>query len=269
MKPGKINTLFRKQAQQLQLTLAAVIELRTIGSVHHFRVTYKKTRTLYRIVSVINGKHTYKMHDQLKKLYHQLGIIRDTQLQLQRLRKDAGLVKSRQDILLTGLKNRLKQAWMDFSKMIASIDTKKEMRLMPDAVPHLSRGVKINEWSKAEWKEVQKQVQVVKISNEGMHLIRKALKDLYYAAQFSKKWEAQVLTSSCWKLKDTGAIKLLLSHLGTYQDYVTLLRFAATNTSAKQSLTEKKRLQKIAADWRLKKNSLHQQLSQKLKSNLR
>jgi CHAD domain-containing protein len=265
MNPDKIKRLLTKQSSQLETALYEVRKKKSMESVHRFRVIYKKTRTLIRISKALSGRDSCKMPGPLRKLYHQSGLVRDTGLQLMRINKDSRKLKLADQANFSSLSQKRKQAWTDFLKRFDETAITKNIQAMVSCASQQPVKQSINRWMQVRKYAVQKTVSSGSMRNMGLHVVRKELKDLYYATLYCKDWKQKAGRLFGWKIKDNTIPARLLQDLGDYQDLVLLCGLLHKRNFALFSVNEKKRLRLLSINWQAEKKALRNTIMQELK----
>lgn len=233
--------------------------------IHQFRITYKKLRAFFRMLSLQNNiEKAITPSKKLKKVYTLLGTIRDLQLQQQRtiasnknLKKIApyiNLLQQQIDKLKPELLNLVKEKPVAKSKN--KIAAKLPEKISPEG---------FKKFAQQKWQAIHHILATGNFSDENIHTIRKLLKDLLYNLKADEAFDKQLSAMHIWKGKDAAYFADLLDELGIFQDKctaVTLLKTGWLNQLNKPGQEQTKFLKKI---WTAEKLHIKQALVKKLK----
>ncbi len=234
-----------------------------MDGMHEFRVVYKKLRAFLRMMSFGQGATpSLTMSKKLRKAYQIAGLVRDAQLQQQRIIEAAFqliLLPHRYLVLLQKEIDRQKPL---FAKLLSPGDIKhqdKKVRLLlpatfslPDAAPYFQD----------QWVAIRAAPASGRYCDQDLHSIRKRLKDVYYNQQLMKKDLPQPKLEE--KRQASAFYKTLLEELGSFQDMCTaiaLLDSFGTNRIPKK---DRQLLEVVKTVWLKNKTGMKQLLLSKL-----
>lgn len=226
-------------------------------SIHKFRVEYKKMRAFFRMLSHDSGRKI-KITKQLRHTYAAAGALRDLQLQQQRLALFPGR-KSKPALSISahaGKKMKQLKATLlkSFLKNPVAACKKEIMPLLPASftLSHFKRFIA------AKVNDINIIISKTPVSDNGIHMIRKSLKDVYYNLRLYKNKEHEKLLPFIYKGNEK-AFKELLTQLGDFQDKCVAIALLIKHQPA-HPVTYKK----IKTVWTNEKNILKQQLTKEL-----
>jgi len=234
-----------------------------VDAIHDFRVSYKKLRAFFRLVSAETNDEL-KVPRKLKKVYKALGVIRDMQLQRQKFK---GTVKPKQpQAYLTKLSREIKRQKEEllerFSDDIITESKKKIVASLPSKLGNSSSRDFIRK------KQSGNQVIITSgdFSDDNLHSIRKNLKDIYYIQEISLENENKRISTQKKKIKEKGPAKEFLDSMGDFQDKRTGISLIRNSWLMQFAKNEQALLIQIKQGWMKDKANMKRTLVRKLKS---
>ncbi len=262
-----ITNIFYKKLKRLSKHIVSGFD---IGTIHEFRLVYKKLRAFLCMIAKDGNKpgERIKISGKLKKSYHLLGTARDLQLQQKRILEATGgdLHKTNAYIILLQQEiDQLKPALVEiFSDNPVAASKKKTKASMPDGVP--LKGFR--EFLKKQWLSVHTIVAAKRFSDDNLHTIRKSLRLLFYNLKIGKETDHDMLSPDNWKGKDEHYFHELSDELGNFHDKcmaINLLKIGELNSSNKYN---RELLDRIKKKWLTEKTNMKQALKIKLMTTL-
>lgn len=162
--------------------------------IHTFRTNYKKLKAFLHMI------HVPDIPDQLKDFYHQLGTLRDLQLQEQLTKKEARHLPTYRKII----HKQAEQSKLLLSQLLVKRPVRKSKKKIVKAVRSGFSHHKFQKYLRRKTTDVQQMLQPADFSDNDLHSIRKVFKELVHNHQ----------------LQDTT----LQDRLGAYQDKRNSLR---------------------------------------------
>ena len=214
-----------------------------VEDIHHFRVATKKLRAFLRLA--IPGRRPV-LPGRLREYYRSLGVIRDLQLQEQRLQQACASEFRRLPGYSMWLRSQLSLALKKAAGLASDL-------LLPNARSRILADLPGDLGPEAIRDFVWKSSTAIRsllgpeLSDEQMHQLRKILKDLSYNHRFIADESAQILPPALTAGKEK--IEPLLLLLGRFQDYCTAIELLGQSGDD----TETKLLAGISREWEKEK----------------
>src|ERR1022692_2081566 len=254
---GIIETRFIK----INVTLNRLIANFATEDIHQFRIEVKKLRAFLRSI-----KTELKLPKRLRKFYDTIGIVRNLQLQQQRIAKvvtetgDSLPSKYLSTINVEAITN-IKKA----KKIIKKRKTfKKEEKSIINIFTKKIERPTIKKFFNSEADLLNKQLLLNQPGDETLHSIRKILKDILYTQPYiSKKTRTTLLP---W-LSEQANVKLITELLGGFQDARTILNYLRPHYTDEIPECELLLLKSIEKKWQREKENIKQQVYRQLNKN--
>ena len=254
---GIIETRFIK----INVTLNRLIANFATEDIHQFRIEVKKLRAFLRSI-----KTELKLPKRLRKFYDTIGIVRNLQLQQQRIAKvvtetgDSLPSKYLSTINVEAITN-IKKA----KKIIKKRKTfKKEEKSIINIFTKKIERPTIKKFFNSEADLLNKQLLLNQPGDETLHSIRKILKDILYTQPYiSKKTRTTLLP---W-LSGQPNVKLITELLGGFQDARTSLNYLRPHYTNEIPECELLLLKSIEKKWQREKENIKQQVYRQLNKN--
>jgi CHAD domain-containing protein len=219
------------------------------GAIHQFRLSYKRLRAFYRLLSHENVRGEIKVAKELKKAYTLTGAIRDLQLQQLRVlhatkmkpkspRPYLNLVQGEIDALQPALAEILRHDPARLSKQ-------KTTGSLPDNFSQK----KFREYAAQQWKRIYMILRSGHFSDENIHRVRKILKDLSYALEQFEDAKKETLMLFVWNGKEKAWFDKLLTGLGNFQDRCTSISLLRSYWLTGLNTYNRNLLEQLKKEW--------------------
>ena len=176
MKEESIKKLVRNLAQEVSATAKKVGPDFEKERIHEFRVAVKSHRAMSRLVVSISNEYRYKLSTELMEIYHISGMIRDAQLEREKI--------NHLDISIPGYLKHLdreisahKKRWKDcfpgkiFNKLESASSDTEHITCIPEI---------IDRFKNSKLASIALINKMATVADDDLHSIRKQLKDLFY-----------------------------------------------------------------------------------------
>lgn len=213
--------------------------------IHQFRIGYKRVRAVLRLV-VLEQSATKNPLKKVKRLYQKLGDIRSLQLfsqGIERYYRDTGIESIE---YLTKLSNRILREKNSYSILRKQISFHKFYRNLEKFTIVKLHDEFIRNYVIAQIEILNKNLNHP--TDEGIHVMRKILKDFQYNAKLLQKVEGMEIPI----LKDVQRLTEATDLIGSYND-LRISRAYLGSLSYKIPLEEKKILNQLKIEWLGKK----------------
>jgi hypothetical protein len=196
--------------------------------IHAFRVDVKKCKALNRLLGAgLNKKKKYRIPSQLKKIYKELGLIRNFRMQEKKI-KASPFIQAE-----SSLEKYLRYVRESQDSHIQAVKAifGGHKRFKPDRPAleyHKNKKagqITINKFNQDVTKELIDLIRIENKSDEEFHNIRKVLKDIQYTWKFIK-YESTGVTAF---LSDKKEIIRLTEHLGKFHDLSVAIKLMETD----------------------------------------
>ena len=240
-----------------------------VEAIHQFRVEYKKLRAFLRMMSQQKGNAgEIKISKKLKKGYNISGVIRDLQLQQQRIlevTKEESQKPRAYITLLQKESDRLKKELSEiFLEKPVNECKKKTDVLVPEKFPLNS----FRNFILQKWEAIYEIIISGNFNDDNIHAIRKNLKDLFYNLKIYEGIEHDIISLSIWKGKDENYIIQLLDELGKFQDKCVSIALLKSSWINSLNTSNREQLRRIKVAWIKDKLITKKLLIEKLKTDI-
>jgi len=240
-----------------------------VEAIHQFRVEYKKLRAFLRMMSQQKGNAgEIKISKKLKKGYNISGVIRDLQLQQQRIlevTKEESQKPRAYITLLQKESDRLKKELSEiFLEKPVNECKKKTDVLVPEKFPLNS----FRNFILQKWAAIYEIIISGNFNDDNIHAIRKNLKDLFYNLKIYEGIEHDIISLSIWKGKDENYIIQLLDELGKFQDKCVSIALLKSSWINSLNTSNREQLRRIKVAWIKDKLITKKLLIEKLKTDI-
>ncbi len=245
MNKQTIQHITRSHYKKIKKQLNKIAANFDTEQIHQFRVAYKKLRALLRMISIQN-EPTGKLNisKKLNHCYHIAGLLRDLQLQRQRIEKT-----SRRKLIKLGpyfnlLREEMNKLKTELAEIIATNPVAASERKTNKNAPGKFPLTRIRIYANEKWQTVYEMIAAAHFTEQSLHTIRKNLKDLFYNLRSDKATWHKVLSKHTINKKQYNQ---LLDELGDFHDLcagVSLLnssRIKKLNKQQQQILMQIKR----------------------------
>jgi CHAD domain-containing protein len=263
-----ISHIYQSLYVKLIKHLAHILPAFDPEAIHRFRVDYKKFRAFLRLILCLHNSTTLdKIPGKLRITYKASGVLRDLQMQEQRI-KDAAKKEIKKpkvyiDFLSKGIEKNKKLLHRHIQKISVS-------KLTGQSFPFIPGELNVNQcmrYVENIFSEVYSVLLTDFLLDRELHAIRKRLKDLFYILEiFSKKEREQLLEK---KLKGKGwqYFTELLEKLGDFQDRCTAIAILRSYSKCHFIDFSEELLNTLLVKWVEEKVYLKQMLVKKLKAD--
>jgi CHAD domain-containing protein len=267
MKHTEIRDILECRYQKIEIAFNKVMEGFGTDEIHLFRVEVKKLRAFLKLVRTIrDGTHAGKLPARLRKFYGAIGIVRNLQVQEQRIltESEAGCyVLPRQYLHLLEEKKTIDIA---AAGGIASgkAPFRKGMDQVGAILPGKLNPKMIKRFVSSEISALERLLTPVYPDDESLHLVRKLIKDLQYTWTYIIEDLSITLSHGLPAGKDD--IKRIAARLGDFQDISDGLELLnADNLIRVDNEEERSVLQHIGRKWREENENARPELYELLK----
>ncbi|MDP9230041.1 MAG: CHAD domain-containing protein [Bacteroidota bacterium] len=265
MKNKKMIEIISGSFKRIDKFFYKIIEHFEFEDIHEFRVEVKKLRAFTRLVAFeLPEPQKLKIPKRLKSMYGCFGIIRNLQLQQQRISKitaEQNLNKAETYLqLLADEEKESKTKAKDLANH-HSFDHEKEkiIKALPDKLGKDS----INMFIQQKVKELKELLALHHLNDEELHEIRKILKDIFYNWTYIEQYAASVLHPD---FANPEKIKLLTGLLGDFHDICIALNLLQPDyTGRVKDVAEKTMLLDIERQLQEEKTKSSAQICEQLK----
>lgn len=248
-------------------SLDAVLANFAIEDIHRFRVEIKKLRAFLHVLKTgVKDPGAVKLSGKIKFFYRTIGIIRNLQLQQDRIKKMA--TETADELPSEYLRMLNEEAKLKIARAGNLMKNHKPFRKQKKHILSVLKGghckIKTKRFLSSESKLLQHQLLLSELQDKTLHLIRKILKDVLYAQPYINHKIKNTLPSS---LSDQANVKLLADLLGNFQDACTGLAFL--NFCPMDDLPEVERifLKNVEKEWQDDKEGIRQKIIDQLKQS--
>ena len=193
-----------------------------IDVIHDFRVEYKRLRAFIRLLSAGATRKQLKLPSSLKQVYKKAGVIRDLQLNIENLKNlnnGPGAIKE----TLRAQKAGLAVAKRDLNKVIGSQLLNESKKEIEKQIPNRLGSDAIGEFSFSKLQEIKSILAAGIIRDDGLHQVRKNVKDILYNAKVFEKELSNRFPWTEWNANEERRFVKLAEILGNYQDITTMI----------------------------------------------
>lgn len=210
MKADKFYHRINKQSNKLIRSIKAVNRSYDGDTIHDLRTIYKKLRALFRWQKINKKKYS-----SLKKIYAASGEIRNLQVTQKRIKNPGDLA---------GFSYWLDTSLLNFKAEWQKTGTHKQLTVFRKNIQHLKIKPSLHKnFIRKKIKLILRILNLAEISNELIHNIRKAVKDIQYIYEYLFQIE---------KRKNVAAklsrLKAISNKIGEYIDLVTAVNLFDT-----------------------------------------
>lgn len=234
-------------------------------ALHQLRLTYKKLRAFLRMTSYREeGGAEITIAKKMKKAYRIAGLIRDIQLQQQRIAEVAGQFGFQPKAYARLLEKEINRQKPGLSRIISSEIIKNHKKKIYLLLPAKFSLLDADLYVQKRWAAVNAIIVSGHFYDIDIHAIRKSLKDLLYNFSIFSEAEQQLLSQRVWKGKDDLYYKALLEELGSFQDQCTAIVLLNPFWLKKLSKKDRQPLEQVKLIWLENKIVMKQLLVKKL-----
>jgi CHAD domain-containing protein len=259
-----------KLSSDLKKMADAFEEKIDVDTIHKFRVGYKKARAFTRMIALQNGtKTTIKISKELKTSYKIAGLIRDIQLQQQRIIETTKKGIKKPIAYLNLLNLHTEKLKKELSNPTSNNLNKKVCSSKTEVITATKFSThKFRSFVKQRWDTVHTILKSGNYSDTNLHLIRKNLKDIFFNLKIYEKATPEKSLCTSWRGKDEAFFVQILAMLGSFQDKCTGIDFLKTSNINGLNENNLQLLKQIKTVWIKEKKILKKALLHQLKIEL-
>jgi len=208
--------------------------------IHDFRVTFKYLRSFLRLIRAHNKEKGLKLSDRLKDLYQTAGIIRDAQLELEKINIE-GMELADYTLLLNNKIELQKKKWNKFySKRVLHQFKKRAEGYNFEELP---AGV-LSNFLNSRMASIDLTMQIESPSDVQIHSVRKNAKDMIYTSDLAKKnsWKGVKNELKPFPLKKLNDVA---DKIGDYNDERQLISNISSFSTHTKEQEEREEIEKI------------------------
>lgn len=264
MKHNEIKHVLASRFKKINDCLNKIIKHFNSEEIHDFRVELKKVRAFMRLAATrLPGPEELKIPYHLKSMYRYAGIIRNLQLQEQRIfefiREKEVNQPDRYLRILSDQKDESKQKILDIYNHMA-LKTEEEMIIRTLRIRLENTTIENYTWNRTE--ELKNLIPFHEYADEELHQARKILKDLLYTLPYTGDYFFSFFNGG---LQTKEEIESLTDLLGEFQDACTSLQLLQPDyTKDLNDPAEIGLLQTIREEWERKKSEQKAAVCEKL-----
>ncbi len=265
MDKDRIAHIINGQYRKLQNHLKKIDKELNSEDIHQFRVEFKKLRAFLRMLSVKREiADEINLSKKLKTCYRITGLIRDFQLQQERIANIVTLQSEKTKAYNKQLQEEIENLKPGLSEHFSEnpvFESKQKTKAgLPDEF-HL-RDFKI--FIQKKWNVINGIIASGHFSDENIHTIRKNLKDLMYSVKIYSDLGINIPAVYALKGNDNEYFNLLLEELGYFQDKCTAIALMKIHWLDRLNKYDRELLESIKKIWMKEKTSAKQKLIRKL-----
>ena len=254
MKHGELKRLVENRLEKINQSWNGIIKDFDMDEIHDFRVEVKKLRALIRLAAAQLSEEL-KMPIHLKTMYHHAGMIRNLQLQQQRVSeytKEREILQPHQ--YLKSLSDE-KHEWERKVNEISDDETlEKEERALIKVLSFTLKRGSIKSYVKGKAEELKTLIAFGEHTDEQLHKIRKILKDILYIQPYTGDYFFSLFKGL---LESKEKLKSFTEKLGEFQDLCIAVQFLSFDIRKIITNPEEiQLLQTIKDEWSKKKSDL-------------
>lgn len=212
MKANDIIEVYKTRFKKISKHYQNLLEDFDAKDIHHFRLEIKKLRAFIRLINSSATQHQCKIPGDVKSFYNLAGNIRNLQIHQQRmnaLSKDL-LFEAPHKYLLY-LSEEEKLLHQQAREKAANLSFKNFESKLIDEAPGKLTGETINSFFKKNEMRLDEIISLSFIPDDGLHEVRKIMKDLMYNLNFTKSTASSVL-------RELRFMDTMTSTLGDFHD---------------------------------------------------
>lgn len=263
MKAKEIKKVISERFKELHKSCDKVKKGFAAKDIHKFRTDVKKLRAFIRLITFSPDKPVRKLPKGLRKLYGIAGEIRDSQLQLERIRgteQNNVELKEYVDLLNSIIRDNRKKLKKKLSGDLLAASEKKIISRLPENFDMK----RIIDFAQDKINRMEVLTQTRNKEDDDVHSIRKNLKDLMYAVQMiddSLKPSFPVIFSGA---DNKNKMEQLSDQLGIFTDMSAALSFTEPGYIKKVNAEEKKQLLLLRTQWLTRKQEIREAVLKEL-----
>jgi CHAD domain-containing protein len=269
MNKGEIKNITDNYYRKLKKHSKTVVESFDAEAIHLFRVEYKKLRAFLRMLS--QGEDTtgeIRILKKLKRAYNISGVIRDLQLQLQRILESAKKEPKNPQAYLTLLQKEIDKLKPELLNIISENPVAESKKKTDTALPYIFQLQDFKLFIQKKQANINSIIASGHFSDDTIHGIRKNLKDLFYNLESYPGIPHNLSSLNILYEKDEKYFDQLLNELGDFQDKCTAIALLKSNWIDSLNTYNRELLERIKKVWIKEKVNMKQSLIKKLKTDI-
>ena len=194
------------------------------NNIHELRVEYKKLRAFHRLLSVANKKYpAIKIPAKLKNTYHLLGLARDLQLLLKKIKEDAKYDPESTKELRILIWHEISRIKSLLPGMHAKHGIKSYKNKSFAIIPAKLKAGVLKKSVENNFLAIGKIISDHRFSDNDIHSVRKHLKDILYDLRELDEAAKKLTVLRVLKGRDENYFDQLLNELGEFNDSRTAI----------------------------------------------
>jgi hypothetical protein len=243
----------------------AIKRNRTAESIKTFRIEVKKLRAFLRLISLeAKDPDELKLPSELKKMHQRGGVLRDQQLQQQRLR-DAIREKNLPHLAKTLLHPQIKETKKTKEKLLSLDEFVRSEKKIRKHLPEKYDTRTIMRFFREKEDVILEIIRKGTYKDKELHDIRKKIKDILYILKLYSEDLRRPLGFRFWTSKELKQVKALEELLGKHNDAHNAMTFLGTKEVNKHEGDEKKLLLAVRREVLSDKRKLRLQILEEVK----
>lgn len=224
----ELHEIISSQFDKLEETSGNIDTALEKEAIHKFRTTYKKLRAWLRLLNfAILMPEKIRIPDAVKDFYHDLGKIRDRQIQAETI-----TVKTQgHPVIPDDYFSLLEEESQAFGKLLKKQKVRKSIfqsyKKIPSEVRETDRIIEAGKYIETKWDVVIYMVTENQFEDDQLHTIRKLLKDIFYITY--REDDKGIIPEVNIYIEEKD-FKTLLDEIGKFQDMCTALELLCNET---------------------------------------
>lgn len=269
MKKEALKHISTGHYRKIQRYLDGVAKDMDGEDIHQLRVEYKKLRAFFRMLSSgPRANEEIKVSKKLKQLYAVCGTIRDLQLQQKRVQEIAKKERRGIKAYLDLLQSEIDKSEPELQDVLSKRPVQESRKRTDASLPGQFLPDDFKEFAKKKWNSIYSILASSYFSDDGIHSIRKYLKDLFYNLKVYEGVEYEILAVSVWKGKEEHFFTSFLDELGQFQDRCISIGLLKAYWIKRFAPSTKNYLEELKTRWLKEKVKLKKAIVKKLKTDI-
>lgn len=237
--------------------------------IHQLRVEYKKLRAFFRMLSSgPRANEEIKVSKKLKQLYSVCGTIRDLQLQQQRVQEIAQKERRGVKAYLDLLQSEIDKSEPELQDVLSKKPVQESRKRTNASLPEKFLPDDFKNFAKKKWNSIHSVLASAYFSDDGIHSVRKYLKDLFYNLKVYEGVEYEILAVSVWKGKGEQFFTSFLDELGEFQDRCISIGLLKAYWIKRFAPSTRNYLEELKIRWLKEKIKMKKAIVKKLKTDI-
>ncbi|SRR5579871_519828 len=266
MQQKEIEEIIRHFFIQLQQILSRIEKKIGREDLHNFRVEIKKLRAFLRLLNLeLKEQRNQKIPHQLKKIYSLAGKIREVQLHLRKINKHYKDEKKPQQYI--DLLENEKAKWkIKLQTVLKDLQLPKEEEELKRKMPIEIRQETVTNFFQQKISSIHSLLSAKRINDEGLHSIRKYLKDIIYVTQILEDAETP-MGNLLWTENEIKNAEEIAHELGLINDVRISLSFGKQAYLNKINVEERNGVGQTITQWKKEKTEMKKNIIGKLRNS--